>query len=178
MNAPWKKGHAPLSRRPPGPADHFGITSTAVTATATAALAGNGRTVEYKAAAGQLNTATVTASTTAGTATITYVIDDTVPITTGDGRTHPAASDRTKVTCVVTTEDSQDPYPALTIALGDGNDVLTYRNGIGQVYYYTSIDAGPGKDRVTDTGALDGGYVSGGSGTDVIHQNRPAPGRP
>jgi serralysin len=142
-------------------------TADAATAPATAALGNGGNEVLYTAAAGQTNKAVVTASTT-NLSTITYVIDDVVTIKPGAGCAYPTASDHTKVTCTVTTFDSQDPYPTVQVKLGDGNDTLSYHNKTDQTYYFASIDLGTGNDKSTDDGSVDGNYVSGGTGNDSL----------
>ncbi|MEU6256627.1 calcium-binding protein [Streptomyces sp. NPDC047043] len=143
-------------------------TAGAATAPATAAVNQYDWQLTYKAAAGQTNKATVTASLTADRTGITYLIDDVVPITAGHDCAHPVGSDHTKVSCTVTFVDSQDPYPGLITDLGDGNDTLTYTNNTDQVYTYAQISLGAGNDRATDSGRLDGAYVSGGAGDDTI----------
>ncbi|WP_405944466.1 calcium-binding protein [Streptomyces sp. NBC_00932] len=140
----------------------------AATPAASAGLDDTGRTIRYTAAAGQTNQAAVTASKADGSADITYVIDDTVPIDAGAGCAYPDSADRTKIRCTVTTVDSQDPYASLRIELGDGNDVLTYDNATGQTYNFASVDLGAGADRVTDTGEVDGNSVIGGTGDDDL----------
>ncbi|WP_328327521.1 MULTISPECIES: calcium-binding protein [unclassified Streptomyces] len=140
----------------------------AATPAASAGLDDTGRTVRYAAAAGQTNKAAVTASKAAGSADITYVIDDAVPIDAGTGCAYPDSADRTKVRCTVTTVDSQDPYASLKIELGDGNDVLTYDNATGQTYNFASVDLGDGADKLTDTGGVDGNSVLGGAGDDDL----------
>lgn len=122
----------------------------------------------YKAAAGQTNKATVTASLTADKTGITYLVDDVVPITAGHDCAYPSSSDHTKVSCTVTFVDSQDPYPGLIADLGDGNDTLAYANNTDQIYTYAQISLGTGNDKSTDSGRLDGAYVSGGTGNDTI----------
>lgn len=140
----------------------------AATADATAGLDSTGRTVAYTAAPGQANQVRVTASKVSGSDDITYLIDDVVPVDTGDGCEHPDAADLTKVSCTITTVDSQDPYAGLKIALGDGNDVIDYDNATDQAYYFASIDLGEGADRATDTGSVDGNSVLGQAGDDEI----------
>jgi len=142
-------------------------TADAATAPATAALNSGGQEVVYTAAAGQANKVVVTAST-ADLSTITYVIDDVVTIKTGTGCTYPTASDHTKVSCTVTTLDSQDPYPTVQLTLGNGNDTLAYHNKTNQTYYFASVDLGAGNDQATDDGSVDGNYVSGGTGNDAL----------
>ncbi|MFF4398298.1 calcium-binding protein [Streptomyces sp. NPDC001480] len=122
----------------------------------------------YKAAAGQTNKATVTATRTADRTGITYVIDDVVPIGAGHDCAYPDGADRTKVSCTVTLVDSQDPYAALVANLGDGNDTLAYKNATDQVYSYAEISLGAGNDKLTDSGSLDGAYASGDAGNDTI----------
>ncbi|MET8448827.1 calcium-binding protein [Streptomyces sp. NPDC005209] len=122
----------------------------------------------YTAAAGQTNKATVTASLTADRTGFIYVIDDVVPITAGHDCAYPDSADHTKVSCTVTSVESQDPYPALAMDLGDGNDTVAYENNTDQVYSYAQILLGAGNDKATDSGSLDGAYVSGQAGNDTI----------
>ncbi|AYN40369.1 calcium-binding protein [Streptomyces dangxiongensis] len=135
---------------------------------ATAEVNRYGWQLAYTAAPGQTNRAAVTASRTGGGAGITYVIDDVVPIGAGDGCAHPDAADHTKVSCTVTAEESQDPYAALTMDLGDRDDTVAYANHTGQVYCFAEISLGAGDDRLTDSGRLDGNDVSGGAGDDTL----------
>ncbi|WP_306317034.1 MULTISPECIES: calcium-binding protein [unclassified Streptomyces] len=163
----------------PGPADAATTTTTTTTATttsntATAGFDTTGRTVVYTAGAGQANEATVTASTAAGSDRITYVIDDVAPIDVTTGCAHPDAADPTRVSCTVTTVESQDPYASLKVNAGDGDDTVTYDNTTGQTYYYAAIDLGAGADRLTDTGSVDGNSVRGGAGDDTIGVGRAA----
>ncbi|MFH9658307.1 calcium-binding protein [Streptomyces sp. NPDC017248] len=122
----------------------------------------------YQAAAGQANKAAVTATPTADRTGITYVIDDVVPVQAGHGCVHPVAADPTKVSCTVTFVDSQDPYAALVVDLGDRDDTITYKNATDQIYSYAQISLGAGQDKATDSGRLDGAYVSGDAGDDTI----------
>jgi serralysin len=142
--------------------------AAAATAPATAAVNGYDWQLTYKAAPGQTNTAMVTASYTADRTGITYVIDDVVPISAGHDCTYLDGSDLTKVSCTVTNVDSQDPYAALVMDLGDGNDRAAYNNATDQIYYYAEISLGAGDDKAIDTGRLDGAYVSGDAGDDTI----------
>ncbi|MER7377382.1 calcium-binding protein [Streptomyces lanatus] len=128
----------------------------------------NDRSIEYTAASGQANKVTVTATAAEGLASITYVIDDVVPITAGEGCTHPDAADPTKVSCEVATLESQDPYPTLNARLGDGDDTVKYANATDQAYYMASFDLGAGRDTSTQTGGVDGSQVLGGTGDDTI----------
>ncbi|MFE6175334.1 hypothetical protein [Streptomyces sp. NPDC056464] len=57
----------------------------AATPPATATAAAHGSAIGYLAAPGQTNEVTVTATSAEGLARITYVIDDVVPITAGEG---------------------------------------------------------------------------------------------
>jgi len=147
-------------------------TAGAATAPATAALGNGGNEVLYTAAAGQANKTVVTASHVTGTDRITYVIDDVVTIKPGTGCAYPTASDHTKVSCAVTTLDSQDPYPTVQVTLGDGNDSLTYHNKTNQTYYFASADLGAGNDKATEDGTVAGNYISGGTGNDTITLGR------
>ncbi|MFJ3305966.1 calcium-binding protein [Streptomyces sp. NPDC086549] len=143
-------------------------TAGAAPSSATASVNQNDWQLTYKAAAGQTNKATVTASLTAEKSGITYVIDDVVPITAGHDCSYPVSADHTKVSCTVTLVDSQDPYAALVMNLGDGNDTVAYKNSTDQIYFYAEISLGAGNDKLTDSGRLDGAYVSGDAGNDTI----------
>ncbi|MET8801449.1 calcium-binding protein [Streptomyces sp. NPDC004546] len=143
-------------------------TAGAATALATAAVNQYDWQLTYQAAPGQTNKATVTAALTADRAGIIYVIDDVVPIKAGHDCAHPDRADRTKVSCTVTLVDSQDPYAALITNLGDRNDTVAYKNGTDQVYFYAQISLGAGNDKATDSGRLDGAYVSGDAGDDTL----------
>ncbi|MEU6140294.1 calcium-binding protein [Streptomyces sp. NPDC047081] len=140
----------------------------AATASATAEVNQYDWQLTYRAAPGQTNKAKVTASLTADKTGITYVIDDIVPITAGHDCAYLSTSDHTKVSCTVTFVDSQDPYAALIANLGDGNDTLAYDNATDQIYSYAQISLGAGNDKATDSGRLDGAYVSGDAGNDTI----------
>ncbi|GAA3124066.1 hypothetical protein GCM10010521_08720 [Streptomyces rameus] len=152
----------------------FALTGTAgaATASATAEVNQYDWQLTYQAAAGQTNKAAVTASLTADRTGITYVIDDVVPITAGHDCAYPDGADHTKVSCTVTSVDSQDPYAALVMNLGDRNDTVAYKNATGQVYAYAEISLGAGNDKATDTGRLDGAYVSGDAGDDTLTVGR------
>ncbi|MFH9403465.1 calcium-binding protein [Streptomyces sp. NPDC017638] len=143
-------------------------TAGAATAPATAEVNEYDWQLTYQAAAGQTNKATVTATLTADRTGITYLIDDVVPVEAGHGCGHPVAADRTKVSCTVTSVDSQDPYAALVMNLGDRNDTVAYKNGTDQIYSYAQISLGAGNDKATDSGRLDGAYVSGDAGDDTL----------
>lgn len=143
-------------------------TAGAATAPTTAGLNSGGQEVIYTAAAGQANKVVVTATHVTGTEKITYVIDDVVTVKAGTGCSYPSASDHTKVSCTVTTLDSQDPYPTLQLTLGNGNDTLAYLNKTNQTYNFASVDLGAGNDKATEDGSVDGNYVSGGTGNDTL----------
>ncbi|MFF9770355.1 calcium-binding protein [Streptomyces sp. NPDC014636] len=68
----------------------------------------------------------------------------------------------------VTGVDSQDPYAALVMNLGDRNDTVAYKNATDQIYSYAEISLGTGDDKATDSGRLDGAYVSGDAGDDTL----------
>ncbi|MEU2225373.1 calcium-binding protein [Streptomyces sp. NPDC018347] len=147
-------------------------TAGAATAPATAEVNGYDWQLTYQAAPGQTNKAAVTASLTADRAGITYVIDDVVPVRAGHDCGYPVAADHTKVSCTVTRVDSQDPYAALVVNLGDRDDTVTYKNATDQVYSYAQMSLGAGNDKATDSGRLDGAYVSGDAGNDTITVGR------
>ncbi|MEV0116938.1 calcium-binding protein [Streptomyces sp. NPDC050844] len=143
-------------------------TAGADTPSATAAFSASDHAILYTAASGQTNKVTVTASKSGGSEEITYVIDDEVPVSAGDGCSHPDGSDGTKVSCTVATLESQDPYATLKLALGDGDDTVAYDNTTDQTYYFASADLGDGKDTATHTGGVDGNSVRGGAGDDNL----------
>ncbi|NEA64594.1 calcium-binding protein [Streptomyces sp. SID12488] len=136
--------------------------------------ADRGRAFDYTAAPGQTNRVAVTAtfsSTPTDGPTITYVIDDVVPIdidVSEGGCTHPDNTDRTKVSCTKTGMDPDLAYATLYMKLGDGNDTVAFGNATGQVRFTASIDLGAGKDRLTRTGGVDGNDSEGGPGDDII----------
>ncbi|WP_328471253.1 calcium-binding protein [Streptomyces sp. NBC_00448] len=139
----------------------------AATPSATAAYNASDQAIDYTAAPGQTNKVTITSSTTT-LSDITYVIDDAVPITAGDGCTYPSGTDHTKVSCTVTTYDTEDPYPTLKVDLGDGADTAAYDNTTNQAYYFASFDLGAGKDTYTETGRVGGDSVNGGADDDNL----------
>ncbi|MEV8022087.1 calcium-binding protein [Streptomyces sp. NPDC086554] len=143
-------------------------TAGADTPSATAAFSASDHAILYTAASGQTNKVTVTASKSGGSEEITYVIDDDVPVSAGDGCSHPDGADDTKVSCTVATLESQDPYATLKLALRDGDDTVAYDNTTDQTYYFASADLGDGKDTATHTGGVDGNSVRGGAGDDNL----------
>ncbi|MFG2423934.1 calcium-binding protein [Streptomyces sp. NPDC048448] len=144
------------------------VSSATATATATAAVNEYDWQLTYTAATHRVNKVTIAESYTSGHEAITYVIDDVVPIRAGHGCSYPVGADHTRVSCTVVALESQDPYAALEMSLGDGNDTVTSRNATGQVYYLNRIDLGSGNDRLTDNTGLDGNEVVGGTGNDTI----------
>ncbi|MER5938312.1 calcium-binding protein [Streptomyces sp. NPDC001928] len=130
-----------------------------------------GHSIVYIAAEGQTNKLNVTATKSEGLARITYVLDDVVPLEIAPAATecsYPVSADRTKVSCTVTTLESQDPYETLFLNLEDGNDTVAYDNATDQTYYHAAIDLGAGKDKYTHTGSVDGNRLNGGTGDDNI----------
>ncbi|MER6010088.1 calcium-binding protein [Streptomyces bluensis] len=144
------------------------LAGTAGAAVASATAEVDGKSVVYTAASGQANEVTVTASKSSGLETITYVIDDVVPITAGSGCAYPSGADHTKISCEVTTLESQDPYATLRMALGDGDDTVAYTNDTDQTYYFAAIDLGAGKDTLTEANGVQGNDVNGGDGDDTL----------
>jgi Ca2+-binding RTX toxin-like protein len=142
-------------------------TAGAAAPSATAAVNFNGRELSYTAAAGQTNHVTVTESYTSDT-DLTYVIDDVVPISAGDGCNHPDSADDTKVSCTVVTVDSQSPYNSLIMDLADSDDSLAFHNNSDQAFYTNGIDLGAGDDELSDISGVDANIVSGGVGDDTI----------
>ncbi|MGW5861506.1 calcium-binding protein [Streptomyces sp. NPDC055239] len=143
-------------------------TAGAAAPEATAAFSPSDHGILYTAASGQINKVTVTASISEGSEEITYVIDDAVPVSAGDGCSYPDGADRTKVSCKVATLETQDPYATLKLALGDRDDTVAYDNATDQTYYFASADLGDGKDTWTRTGSVDGNSVKGGAGDDNL----------
>ncbi|WP_446040189.1 calcium-binding protein [Streptomyces sp. SID1121] len=142
--------------------------AVAAAPSATAEVNSYGWQLTYTAAAGQTNKPTVKESLVKGSTEVTYVIDDVVPISAGGGCVHPVGTDRTKVVCTVSGVDSQDPYAALEMRLGDGNDTVSINNTTGQIFLFNSIDLGPGNDKLTGNSGIDGNHVSGQAGNDTI----------
>ncbi|GAA1312550.1 calcium-binding protein [Planotetraspora silvatica] len=140
-------------------------TASAATPSATAAVNG---ALFYKAASGQANKVTITESLTSDHTAITYVIDDVVPIQAKTGCAHPAATDHTRVSCKVALPGAPNRYDTLRMDLADGNDIVALNNTTGQSYYFNTIYLGIGKDRLTDTGKVDGNFVLGQAGDDTI----------
>lgn len=143
-------------------------TAGAAAPEATAAFSATDHAIVYTAAPGQTNKVTVKASISDGSEKITYVIDDAVPVSAGDGCSYPDSADRTKVSCTVDTLETQDPYATLMLALGDGDDTLAYDNATDQAYYFARADLGLGKDTSTHTGSVDGNSILGGAGDDNL----------
>lgn len=140
----------------------------AVTSSATAALSPTDHAILYTAAPGQTNKVTVTASMPHGSEEVTYVIDDSVAVSVGDGCSYVDTTDRTKVSCTVFALDTQDPYATLKLSLGDGDDTLAYVNASDQTYYFASADLGGGADTATQSGGVDGNSINGGAGSDNL----------
>lgn len=144
-------------------------TAGAATPSATAAVSDNGRELSYTAAAGQMNNVLVNESFADGSKeTITYVIEDVVPITAGNGCVYPDPADRAKVSCTVAALDSQSPYQTMRMDLGDIADSVAITNSTDQAFHTNAFDLGTGNDRLTHTGSVDGNAVGGGAGDDII----------
>jgi Ca2+-binding RTX toxin-like protein len=143
-------------------------TASAAPSSATAEFSPSDHAILYTAASGQTNDVTVTASRAGDPSKLTYVIDDSVPISAGTDCAHPSAEDRTKVSCTVEGLESQDPYATLKLALDDGDDTVTYDNKTDQGYYSASVDLGAGKDTYTDSGGYNGNFVKGGADDDDL----------
>ncbi|KPI05843.1 Hemolysin-type calcium-binding region protein [Actinobacteria bacterium OK074] len=122
----------------------------------------------YTAAAGQANNAVVTESVDSGSTSLTFVVDDVVPITAGAGCTYPDSADTTKVSCTVdTVPDAQDPYDIADFNLGDGNDKVTFKDTSDERYFYPAIHLGAGNDTYNGSGD-NGANVYGDAGNDTI----------
>ncbi|GAB2995660.1 hypothetical protein GCM10023080_072420 [Streptomyces pseudoechinosporeus] len=144
-------------------------TAGAAESSATAVVSDNGRELSYTAAAGQFNNVLVNESFADGSKeTITYVIEDIVPISAGNGCVYPDPADRAKVSCTVAALDSQSPYTTLRMDLGDIADSVAITNSTDQGFHTNAFDLGTGNDRLTHTGPVDGSGISGGAGDDII----------
>ncbi|MFE9649730.1 calcium-binding protein [Streptomyces sp. NPDC006365] len=144
-------------------------TAGAAEPSATAVVSDNGRELAYTAAAGQFNNVLVDESFTDGSKdTITYVIEDIVPISAGNGCVHPDPADRAKVSCTVAALDSQSPYTTMRMDLGDIADSVAITNSTDQAFHTNAFDLGGGNDRLTHTGSVDGNAVRAGAGDDII----------
>ncbi|MFJ9250741.1 calcium-binding protein [Streptomyces sp. NPDC101776] len=141
----------------------------AATAPAVASRGDGGRWIEYTAAPGQRNKATITA-TVADDLHFTYLIDDVVPITieSGTSCTRPDSADLTKISCTQTGQGIDFGYLKLRMDFGDGDDSATYINNTGQSLYHAWLLMGDGKDTATDKGSVDGNQVEGGPGADTL----------
>ncbi|MFE2601633.1 calcium-binding protein [Streptomyces sp. NPDC059396] len=146
----------------------LGGTASAAAPSATAEFSSTDQAIVYTAAAGQTNDLVVTSSKAQGVDEITYVIDDTVPITAGTDCRHPDPADLTTVSCTVATLETQDPYDTLRMVLGDGDDAVSYTNGTGQAYYTVTFELGEGDDTLTESGYPPASRVGGGPGDDLI----------
>lgn len=132
-----------------------------------------GETAFYEAADGVVNDLTVTD----GANDLSYVIDDVVPIETGEGCTHPDEADLTRVICTLThvDDDPSDGPPTVDVELRDGDDSFD-----GQGFGLLLVDGEAGNDTLTGGAddALDGGLgndtltgassLSGGGGADLL----------
>ena len=144
--------------------------AAAATARATVEDTAHGRVLFYTAAAGQTNRLTLTE--THDEWYLRYVIDDSVPISTGSACTHPVSTDLTKVSCLVEKMDLPDPYATLEMRLGDRNDRVRADNASDQTYFSNLIDLGTGNDTSVSTGIIDGSRTYGRAGADVITVGR------
>ncbi|WP_010036140.1 MULTISPECIES: calcium-binding protein [Streptomyces] len=145
-------------------------TAGAAEPTATAAVNEYGWQLTYTAAPGQANRVAVTQSFTSDRAHFTYVIDDVVPISAGNGCSHPDSADDTRISCTVEAPESQSPLNSMEMDLADGADTASFDNATDQVFYSNTIELGDGNDKWTGaTGdRVDGSSVRGGAGDDVI----------
>lgn len=138
--------------------------------TATASVNEYGWHLTYTAAPGQANKVAITQSFTGDRSRFTFVIDDVVPISAGNGCGHPDSADKTKISCTVEAPESQSPLNSMEMDLGDGADTASFDNVTDQVYYFNTVELGDGADRWTGaTGSrVDGTSVQGGAGDDTI----------
>jgi Ca2+-binding RTX toxin-like protein len=144
--------------------------AAAAAPSATAAVNEYGWHLTYTAAPGQVNKVAVTQSRTGDRSGFVFVIDDVVPVTTGNGCAHPDSTDLTKISCTVEAPESQSPLDSLEMDLGDGADTASYTNATDQIYYFATVELGAGDDTWTGTAGsgVDGSSVHGGAGDDTI----------
>ena len=117
---------------------------------AAATVSAGGGAARYAAGPGEANRVTVHAL-----GELVTVQDAGAPLTAGAGCT---AVDASTATC-----DGADPTPSLTLALGDGDDLLA----IGDVPDWAVLaDGGPGADVLR--GGPSGDVLGGGAGDDVL----------
>ena len=117
-------------------------------AAATVSVAGGA--AQYAASGGEANAVTVRAR-----GDLLTVHDDRTPLAAGAGC---AAVDARTVTCAVA-----NPNPSLTLALGDGDDLLAAGDAPG---WAIRADGGPGADVLR--GGPDDDVLGGGAGNDVL----------
>ncbi|MBK3575616.1 calcium-binding protein [Streptomyces sp. MBT65] len=141
----------------------------AATAPATVTKTNDNRLV-YKAAPGQVNKVTAKATSTDGGDSITYVIDDVVPVSIAAGVpcTHPTASDLTKISCQAMGGSADRPFAVILMSLGDRDDSISYDNATGQALNSALLMLGSGNDKAVDTGQFDGNEIDGEDGNDSI----------
>lgn len=126
----------------------------------------------YRATPGQDNRVTVTESTGRHGGTITYVIDDVVPITPLAGCTHLSDTDHTKVSCVVEIEEmATSPYRTLFVELGDGEDTARGHRVGESTLGYTEFSFGSGNDTWVGS-SNEVASVYGGPGDDTLTSTR------
>ena len=114
----------------------------------------SGTTVTFTANPGEANRVHVNLSAE---------VEDLAGITPGPGCT---ALSPTKVECGVDYEnDTVVPWDTFVVSLGDGDD--TYWSS-HLVLSRTTLDAGPGNDRIESIDANSGGVVEGGPGNDLV----------
>ncbi|MEW1831459.1 hypothetical protein [Streptomyces sp. NPDC088196] len=120
---------------------------------------------------------------------ITYVIDDVVPVGIASGVpcTHPTASDLTKISCKGTGGTGTSPYAVLLVSLGDRDDSISHDNATGQAHNTALLMLGSGNDILYGNSGNDTLYgetgndhlyggpghdkLSGGPGRNVVHQD-------
>ena len=145
------------------------LTGTAHAETFTgAAVDGDARLV-YTAVSGVKNQVVASVRWNTAEDELIYVIDDSIRIQAGGPCSHPDKDDLTRVRCVVTPPEGADPYPTLTMNLGDDQDSVRFTNTTKQTYFFNKFALGPGADRfVGTTDAIDGSLVLGQGGEDTI----------
>ncbi len=133
-----------------------------------------GSKLSYTAASGQKNALAIAMSVASDGSTISYRLDDRVPIAAGHGCKHPDSTDQTLVVCgIVVPQD--DPANDIeytdfaSIKLGDKNDSVKFTNATKKVRQGTDVYLGAGNDTYTTAkGAIDLNLVQGQAGNDTL----------
>ncbi|MCE0535829.1 hypothetical protein LWF15_09925 [Kineosporia rhizophila] len=146
------------------------LPAQAQTTTARASVSSDGASLTYSAAMGQVNRIAASVEWDEDNEELIYLIDDRVPVRTGNGCEHLGKSDRTSIRCIVQPAGSDNPYPTLAMNLRDKDDNVEFHNQTAQAFYFAEFRLGTGKDTLDSTHATkgDGSFVWGQDGPDRI----------